>query len=207
MSQSNQNPGHSHLTVISLGLIVIAVFALGLTWYTVVNPHLMTQTVTQQQLVTNTLNLYNTQTVTSFGTVTSVTTTITTSTSTTTAGFGYGYGYYPNCSYYGCYPSPSYTFNGNYYTTCQSTGSNQMQCSGFEIQNSNGCILLAVPVYNGYTFESQVYQYYTLHNLPSSYPPLGSWVTVTGQLYQGYNAAPNGGSCPGNYINITSISQ
>jgi hypothetical protein len=207
MSQSNQNPGHSHLTAISLGLIIIAVFALGLTWYTVVNPHLMTQTVTQQQLVTNTLNLYNTQTITSFGTVTSVTTIITTSTGTTTAGFGYGYGYYPNCGYYGCYPSPSYTFNGNYYTTCQSTGSNQMQCSGFEIQNSNGCILLAVPVYNGYTFESQVYQYYTLHNLPSSYPPLGSWVTVTGQLYQGYNAAPNGGSCPGNYINITSISQ
>jgi hypothetical protein len=203
LSQLDQHPTHSHLTAISLGLIVVAVLALALTWYTTTNPHLTT--VTQQQFVTNTQNVYNT--VTSFGMVTSVTTTSTTSTTTTTAQFGYGYAYNPNCGYYGCYPNPSYTFNGNYYTTCQSTGSNQVQCSGFEIRNSNGCILLAVPVYNGYAFESQVYQYYTLRNLPSSYPPMGSWVTVTGQLYQGYNAAPNSGSCPGNYINVASISQ
>lgn len=206
MSQSNQN--HSHLSAISVGLIIVAILALALTWYNMMNPHVVM--VTQQQLVTNTQNMYNTQTVTSFGTLTTITTISTTTISTTTAAAsGYGYGYYPNCGYYGCYPSPSYTFNGNYYTTCQSTGSYGLvvQCSGYEIRNSNGCILIAIPVYNGYTFESQVYQYYTLRNLPSTYPPMGSWVTVTGQMYQGYNTAPNGGSCPGNYINVTSISQ
>ena len=203
MSQSNQNTGHSHLTTISMGLIIVTILALALTYYTVMNPHLMT--ITQQQVVTNTQNLYNTRTVISLGTVTTV---ITTTSTATAAGNGYGYGYYPNCGYYGCYPSPSYTFNGNYYTTCQSTGSVvETQCSGYEVQNSNGCVLLAVPVYNDYTFESQVYQYYTLHDLPTSYPPIGSWVTVTGQLYQGHNTAPNGASCPGNYINVTSISQ
>jgi len=49
-------------------------------------------------------------------------------------------------------------------------------------------------------------QFYTLHDLPTSYPPLGARVTVTEQLYQGHNTAPNGEACPGNYINVTSIS-
>jgi len=30
-------------------------------------------------------------------------------------------------------------------------------------------------------------------------------VTVTGQLYQGLNYSPSGAACPGNYINVTTI--
>jgi biotin operon repressor len=114
----------------------------------------------------------------------------------------------PYCSYpgnsNGNYPG---NFNGNYYTTCQSTGNtNTVQCSGYLYQPTNGCVELAIPIENGYWFESRVYQYYTLQNLPSSYNPAWRWVTVTGQLYQGYNMASNGASCPGNYIIVNSIS-
>lgn len=196
--------GKSIPSSISVGLILITIISLSLVGYTALNPHVTT--LTQQQFVTNTqtqmVTSVSSQTVTSIGTVTSVTTT----TSTTTA--GYGYGYYQNCGYYGCSnPSPGYYFNGNYYTTCQSTGTNNMvQCSGYLYQPGNGCVELAVPVDNAYWAETRIYQYYTLHNLPSSYDLSWSWVTVTGQLYQGYNFAPNGAACPGNYINVTSVS-
>ena len=106
----------------------------------------------------------------------------------------------PYCLY------PGY-FNGNYYTTCQPTGNgNTVQCSGYLYQPSTGCVELAVPVDNGYYFESPVYQYYTLRNLPSSYASGWRWITVTGQLYQGYSAASTGTSCPGNYINVSTLS-
>ena len=94
---------------------------------------------------------------------------------------------------------------GDYYTPCQLVGNdNTIQCSGYLYQDPSGCIELAAAVssYSGLLS----YQYYTLHNLPSSYT-IGAWATVTGQLYQGYNYAPNGAACPGNYINVTSISQ
>ena len=116
-----------------------------------------------------------------------------------------------NSQYGNCYQNaycyyPGY-FNGNYYTTCQSTGNtNTVQCSGYLYQPSNGCVELVIPIDNGYWFESRVYQYYTLQNLPSSYNPGWRWVTVTGQLYHGYNMAANGASCPGNYIIVNSIS-
>jgi biotin operon repressor len=116
-----------------------------------------------------------------------------------------------NSQYGNCYQNPYCyypgNYNGNYYTTCQSTGNtNTMQCSGYLYRPSNGCVELAIPIDNGYWFESRVYQYYTLQNLPSSYNPAWRWVTVTGRLYQGYNMAPNGAACPGNYIIVNSIS-
>jgi hypothetical protein len=196
-----------------MGLILITILSLALVGYTALNPHLAT--VTQQQFVTNTQNLYSTQTqtqtvtsigtqtVTSIGTVTSITTAIT----TTTAAYGYGYGnYYQNCGYYGCNnPNPGYS-----YYQCQSAAYGYtVQCSGYLYQDASGCIELEIPVTNWvnnpYTVVTTAMQYYTLHNLPSSIPPIGSWVTVTGQLYQGYNTGPNGAACPGNYINIITI--
>jgi hypothetical protein len=117
-------------------------------------------------------------------------------------GYNYQYGICyqnPYCNY------PGY-FNGNYFTTCQSAGnSNTVQCSGFLYQPSDGCVEIAIPIDNGYWFESRVYQYYTLQNLPSSFNPSWRWVTVTGQLYQGYNFAPTGASCPGNYIVVSTV--
>jgi len=93
----------------------------------------------------------------------------------------------------------------DYYTPYQSVGNNNtVQCSGYLYQDTSGCVELAVTVSSYYGLLS--YQYYTLHNLPSSYT-IGAWATVTGQLHQGYNYAPNGAACPGNYINVTSISQ
>lgn len=206
---SQQGPSKSVPTSISVGLILITIVSLALVGYTALNPHVVT--FTQQQFVTNTQNLYNTQTqtVTSFGTQTvtsiEVITSVTTATSTTTA--AYGYGNYQNCGYYGCYnPNPSYS-----YYQCQSAAYGYtVQCSGYLYQDTSGCIELEIPVTNWvnnpYNVVTTGMQYYTLHNLPSSYPSIGSWVTVTGQLYQGYNTGPNGAACPGNYINIISIS-
>ena len=209
--QPNQQGGSSQGKLAIIGLVLIAVLGLAFAGYTVMNPHAMT--VTEQQFLTNTQSLYSaqTQTVSSVITVTSATTVA------RTTPYGYGYGqYYGNCGYYGCYyPNPTPNFNYSYpnpgsyynlnYLSCQSTGSNNMvQCWGYLYQNSNGCVLLAVQVDNGFT--SQVYQYYTLQNLPSTYPPPGTWVTVNGQLYQAYNASPSA-ACPASYINVTSISQ
>ena len=143
------------------------------------------------------------------------------------AGYPQSCGNYQGCGYYqGAYCSstnPYCYYNGNpgaeycqnlgaycdfTYNVCSNPNSlsNQAQCSGYLYQPQNGCVELEVPVNSPYA--AQVYQYYTLNNLPSSYPPLGSWVTVTGSIYQGssstsssYNAA-----CPGNYINVSSIS-
>ena len=119
----------------------------------------------------------------------------------------YNRGYYNVDCYQNSYCYNPGSFNGNYYTTCQSTGnSNTVQCSGYLYQPSTGCVELAIPIDNGYWFETRVYQYYTLQNLPSSYTPGWRWVTVTGQLYHGYNLAQNGALCPGNYIIVNSIS-
>lgn len=93
-------------------------------------------------------------------------------------------------------------FNGNYFTTCLPGPGNWIQCSGNLLQSFTGCILIGLIASSGYTSATQ---YYTLHNLPSTYPSLGSWVTVTGRLYQGLNYSPIGAPCPGNYINVTSI--
>lgn len=95
------------------------------------------------------------------------------------------------------------------YNYCQSPGinsllyNNTVQCVGYLDQDSSGCVELVIPVYSPYGMLS--YQYYTLQNLPASYPPIGTWVAVTGQLQKGSNVSPNGAACPGNYITLTSI--
>lgn len=106
---------------------------------------------------------------------------------------------YPS-SYYGYGPCFSCDYD---YNLCQSSNGATTQCSGFLYQDRNGCVEIVIPVNS--PIAGQVYQYYTLQNLPSTYPLMGSWVTVTGQIYQGHNTAPNGAACPGNYINVTTI--
>ena len=89
------------------------------------------------------------------------------------------------------------------YDPCQPSGdSNIVQCPGYLSQDPSGCVVLVVTVSSYLGLLST--QYYTLHNLPSSYT-INTWVMVTGQLYQGYNYAPSGAACPGNYINVTSM--
>ena len=105
--------------------------------------------------------------------------------------------------------SAQWYYNGSYYTTCQQVPGNLIQCSGNLLQNAGGCVILGFLVGNGGqgSIRTTATQYYTLQNLPSSYPPVGSWVTVTGQLHQGHNFSPSGAACPGNYINVTSITE
>jgi len=242
--QTNQpNPkrrGHFGIVIVAVLLIVVLVVLLAN--YNPLTSHVTT--VTQQQFLTNTQNLYSTQTVTNVGIITSQTTMTSTATYPITT-YPYGSGYYQNCGYSTCYP-PHYGYNGyynrnyngysngywyyygqspyycsynynscyvngpsqyGYSSACQSTGSNGLsQCSGYLHQDQNGCVELSIPLYSPYN-TAQVYQYYTLYNLPSSYPPAGSWVTVTGQVYPGSSPGfPYGTSCPGNYINVSSIS-
>ena len=111
--------------------------------------------------------------------------------------------------YYKCYGQPYSYSNSPYYNynVCQSNSSNTVQCSGYLYQDQNGCVELAVPFLAPW-LETQAYQYYTLYNLPASYPPGGSWITVIGHLQQGYSAGsyPYGPACPGNSIIASSIS-
>jgi len=197
-----------------IGLVIIAILSLAFAGYTSLNPH--TATVTQQQLVTNTESIYNTQTVTTLSTVTPVATTsmptasATTTASTvsvsaaTTASVVYVTpGPYNGCGASGCF-SPGL---GAYGTMCQSTTQNgTVQCSGYLYNLSGGCEKLAIPYINPDVLETTAYVYYTLQNLPPNSPPTGSWVTVTGQLYQLPSFWSNGETCSGSYIQVTSIS-
>ena len=218
-------------TVGMIGLALVAILALGFAGYTALNPHMTT--ITQQQFQTNTQSVYRTQTqiVTTLSQVTQVVT-VTNTEATTESGLGVQPGYYEYCSLYGCMypPGPSYNtynpyhppnpwypgyyngayygyWNGNFYTPCQTSESNNsVTCSGYIFQAQNGCTVLVIPIANPYYSESFAYQYYALHNLPSNAPTNGSWVTVSGQLYQGANTSSSGASCPGNYINVATIS-
>ena len=100
-------------------------------------------------------------------------------------------------------------FNGSYYTPCQQGPGNWIQCSGNLLQSPGGCMILGFHVGNWVNDPTNIVttatQYYALHNLPGSYPPVGSWVIVSGQLYNGVNFSSTGAACPGNYINVTSI--
>jgi hypothetical protein len=92
------------------------------------------------------------------------------------------------------------------YNYCQSPNNNgTMQCVGYLQQDHSGCLELVIPIFSPYGFLS--YQYYTLQNATaSSVPQLGTWAIVNGQLHQGYNTTPIGAACPGNYIDVSSIS-
>jgi hypothetical protein len=130
-----------------------------------------------------------------------------------------------SCGYYGCYPYPSnpYTpyppyapgypaypgyYPNNAYGGCsyQSSYTNVVQCYGYVFRASNGCVELVVAAVNAPYYGGTALQYYTLHNL-SSVPASGTWVLVMGQMYQGYNTSSTGAGCPGNYINVNSITR
>lgn len=194
-------------------IVVIAIIIigfLGLVYST--NSPLATHnmTTTQQQLITNVQNIYTTQTVT---TITSLSVGSTTSTITSIAPTVSGSGYppyigngpvyppyleYQTCQYNCLYPAAGYN------NLCQPSGVNgTVQCSGYIYHDTGGCVELAIPYVSPDYLESVAYQYYTLRNL--SFVPSG-WVTVTGQLYQGFNTSPSGGVCPANYIEVSAIS-
>jgi hypothetical protein len=118
------------------------------------------------------------------------------------------YGYYASCYYTNnCAPGyPSYPgYGSQVYNSCYSPSSDgTVQCVGYLYQDPNSCVVLVIPIYSSVGVVS--YQYFTLQSLPSSYPGIGTWVTVNGQLHQGPNVSSTGASCPGNYINVSSIS-
>ena len=217
MSEQNQaggptQPSHAGRSAfLIIGLIIIAIISLAFAGYTTLNPH--TTTLTQQQFLTNTQSFYNTQTITAVSTVTpivattaastvSMATMVSSSTATESTIFVTP-GAYAGCGSSGCY-SPGL---GAYGSMCQSTTQNNtVQCSGYLYELSNGCMKLAIPYINPDVLETTAYVYYTLQNLPSSIPPAGSWVTVTGQVYQASTFATPGETCGGSYIQVTSIS-
>lgn len=187
-------------------LVFVAIISAAFIGFTSLNPQVVT--VTQQQFLTNTQSFYSTQTVTSVSTVTSFQTV----TSAATAGYGNGYTgpgymYYPNysnCSYYGCYyGTPAYASISD---LCKTTSQNTtIQCSGYLHQPSSVCTELAIPYYNPDILESTAYLYLTLFNLPSTHPPSGAWVTVTGELNQGYSPGSYGPLCTSDYIIVVSL--
>ena len=105
---------------------------------------------------------------------------------------------YQTCQYNCLYPTSGYS------SLCQPTGGNNtVQCSGYIYHDTSGCVELAIPFVDPYYLDSVAYQYYTLHDLPSY--QFSGWVTVTGQLYQGFNLSPSGSVCPLNYINVSTV--
>ena len=96
--------------------------------------------------------------------------------------------------------------NDNYYPPCQADLNHNVSCSGFVNEAPNGCTELVVVIANGEIAESYWYQYYTLRNLSTNSTINGQFVTVSGQLFTGPNNSSSGASCPGTYINVTSIS-
>ena len=227
LTQTNGNSNCKRIFwIVLVLLIVVSVIGAGIFTYSNTSPHLVTATA----VVTNTSIMMDIQTVTSYSMTTSLSTvtastpyalscnnsnlnvcqvTATPSCQSTCQGC-YGSSscnsnwspYY--CSYYACYYQQS-NYNSNICQPSSSTNST-VQCSGYLHQDQNGCTELAVPFLAPW-LETQAYQYYTLSNLPSSYPPTGSWVTVTGQLQQGYFAGsyPYGSACPSNTIAVSSI--
>ena len=200
MSQTTSNSGESGKAAakpLNVALIIITILSLAIAGYSTVNPHVTT--VTQQQFVTTTQSIHSTLTVMSVGTQT-----VTSSVSRVIT-INLPAGQYQYCNPYNCSPyaaPPGYPGLGcGPYTVASDT---TVQCSGYLYADGSGCVDLLVPVDNGYS--NNIQQYYYLQNLPASHPPIGSWVTVTGQLnQQGNNAGPNGGACPSSYINVTSI--
>ena len=179
-----------------LGVGLLAVLSLGFAGYSALNPH--TMTVTGQQYVTDTQ--IGSTTITTIVTVNSQSTqTIAAAVAATPAS---GAAYQMNCAG----GSTSYGCNWPYtYDACWGTGQgNNVACDGYLVQGPNGCTELAVPTD---TVEQPAYDHYALQNLPSSFPPMGSWVVVKGQLWlaSNSNSAANGAACPTNSIAVTSI--
>lgn len=189
-------------TLTIIGAALVAILSLGYAGYTISTPQ--RATVTRQQYVTNTENFYTTetQTVTATNTVTSAEVVANNAINLNNGG---GPAYYQSCGYYGCYPAQGYQ-----YTPCTSvgSGSNTVTCYGYLIQNGNGCTQISVPTTDPDYWRSGLqYVHYTLQNLPTSYPSIGSWVDVTGQLNITNTsiAAANSASCSPNTLSVTSI--
>ena len=185
-----------------VALIVVTILSLAVAGFAVLNPHSMT--VTKQQLVTITQSIQNTQTVTVAGTQTITSMTATTSRAAPPPGY-----YQQYCNAYNCggYAPPPGTYNTGCYMQgpLNVLGNTSVQCYGWLYKDPSGCVDLLVPV--SVPGNNQVQQYYFLQNLPASHPAIGTWVTVTGELYeQGNSVGPTGASCPSSYIVVTSIS-
>jgi len=234
-TSSKPGKGGGAKTATIIGLAIIAILALGFAGYTAMNPHVSTVTQQQMITNTQSIFSTQTQTVTSINQVGQTVTAagnqfVATAAATGVANQPSG-GYSQYCSPYGCMnapgsnyntynpyspPNPWYPgyYNGLYYgylngyftPPCGSSISgNNVTCSGYIFQAQNGCTVLVIPIANPYYSESYTFQYYSLHNLPSGAPSNGSWVTVSGSLYQGANSSSSGASCPGNYINVSSL--
>ena len=187
------------LTII--GAALVAILSLGYAGYTMSTPHM--STVTQQQYLTNTENFYSTQT----QTITAIST-VTTAEAVTNAAInlnGGGPGLYQTCGYYGCSPTQGYT-----YTPCTpvgGNGSNTVMCYGYLIRNGNECTQISVLTTDPDYWRSGIeFVHYALHDLPASYPPIGSWVDVTGQLsITNTSVAAANSACSPNILTVSSI--
>ena len=184
-----------------VGIALAAILSLGIAGYTNMTPHLAT--VTQLQYLTSTQNFYSTQTLT----VTSRNTVSTAVASNEAANLsGNNPGYYQSCGYYGCYPSQGYTYAPC--TPSGTPGSNIVTCYGYLMQNgSTSCVQISVAVTDPDYMRSGIFWvHYTLQNLPSSHPQMGSWVDVVGQLnIVDSNISANSASCSPNTIIVSSI--
>jgi hypothetical protein len=189
-------------TLTIIGAALVAILSLGYAGYSMSIPHIAT--VTEQEYVTNAQDFYSTQTqsVTATNTVTSTTAVANNALNLSNGG---GPGYYQSCGYYGCYPSQGYQ-----YTPCTSVGSgtNTVTCYGYLIQSGNGCTQISVLTTDPDYWRSGIqYVHYTLQDLPASYPSIGNWVDVTGQLSITNTsiAAANSAACSPNTLSVTSI--
>ena len=182
-----------------VGIALLAILALGFAGYSTLTPH--STTVTAQQYVTNTLGFYTTQTQTVVSTNT-VTSAVAVNQAINLSGSGPAY--YQTCGYYGCSPAQGYT-----YTPCTPTGNTEnVTCYGYLIQNGqSSCVQLSVAITDPDYWTSGVFWvHYTLQNLPSSYPAIGSWVNVIGQLnISNTNLSANSAACSPNTLTVSSI--
>jgi len=179
-----------------IGLALLAILGVGYASYSAMNPH--TVTITGQQIVTNTQ--FGTTTLTSIATANSYATQTVTGNPSGASGTS-GTAQQLNCGN----GSSSYGCNWPYtYDACQGTGQGtNVACDGYLLQGPNGCVELAVPTD---TVQQPAYDHYSLQNLPSSYPPIGSWVVVKGQLsLVSSNNTSDSTICPANSIAVTSI--
>jgi hypothetical protein len=172
----------------SLGIIAVALVAIlgiGYLGYSTAAP--ASVTVTRQEYATNLQTA--TTTVTASSTVTTQ--------ATQTATVANSNAYQPNCT-----PGVACSWPYNY-DACSWTGNgNNVVCDGYLIQGQGGCVELGVPTVSA---AQPLYNHYTLQNLPSSYPTIGSWVVVSGQLLQGPNSTASGTSCSTSIIIVNSI--
>jgi len=199
MTQTVGNPESKRSSKpLNIALVIVIILSLFLAGCTAFGPHVAT--IAQQQFVTTAQPLRSTST--SVNLETQTVTSVTTVTNTNLPA-----GYYQYCNSYSCSPYAAppgyYDFGCSPSAPYSIANGNTVECSGYLYSDGSGCVDLLVPIDNGYS--NNIQQYYYLENLPASHPPIGSWVTVSGQLYQQGNYRGPMGVCPSTYINVTSI--